>query len=149
METKKDFIEFIALLNSEKVRYLILGGYAVSYHVRPRATGDIDFFYSPDDANCAALERALVEFAGSSNITAESLRQHGSITMIGLPPTRIDLLNSVSGLEFDMAWERRVAGTFGPEPAWYVSKLDLLANKTAAGRSKDVLDIEWLESETQ
>ena len=147
MELKQDFIEFIELLAREKVRYLILGGYAVSFHTRPRATGDIDFFYAADRENCESLARVLEEFVGASEIRADDLMTRGKITMIGIPPSRIDLINSISGVEFEEAWPERVSGKFGPVDAYYISKADLLRNKRAANRSKDAVDIEWLEED--
>ncbi len=149
MEVKQDFIEFIELLNSEKIKYLVLGGYAVSFHIRPRATGDIDFFYSLEEDNCSRLERVLKQFVGPSNIDADHLALTGKITMIGIPPNRIDLINDVSGLTFDDAWGNRVKGRYGATHCWFISKLDLLKNKKAAGRPKDLTDISWLESKSQ
>lgn len=147
MELKQDFTEFIELLNNAGVRYLILGGYAVSFHVRPRATGDIDFFYAIAKDNCSKLEGVLQEFIGSSNITQELLGQSGKITMIGVPPNRIDLINNVSGVEFEEAWTNRVKGRYGNVSAWFISKSDLLRNKKSAKRIKDLPDIQWLEAE--
>ena len=145
MELKQDFIEFIELLNNENVEYLILGGYAVSFHIRPRATGDIDFFYAANPENCLKLERVLRGFVGPSNINSDVLSQTGKITMIGIPPNRIDLINQISGIDFDDAWKDRVEGCYGSIETWFMSKTDLLKNKKAANRAKDQADIQSLE----
>ncbi|OVE73447.1 hypothetical protein BVX93_01690 [bacterium B13(2017)] len=144
MDQKTDFIEFIELLNKEKVKYVIVGGYAISYHIHPRATGDIDFYYDLDKDNCIALMKVLESFAGKSNITIHDLCEPGKITMIGLPPNRIDLINKISGLNFNEAWNHKVNGSFGGLETWYISKNDLLKNKKASNRPKDQIDIEWL-----
>jgi hypothetical protein len=135
MRIEKDFKEFIALLNKNNVRYLIVGGYAFSYHAEPRYTKDIDFFIDNSETNAEGLLKALAEFGFQS---------------IGLSkddfiPVRIDLMTSITGLEFAAAWENRVAGTFGDIPAFYISKSDLILNKTAVGRKQDLVDVEKLQ----
>jgi hypothetical protein len=145
MEIKKDFTEFIALLQSAKVKYLIVGGYAVSYHTQPRATGDIDFFYERNRKNCQKLHLVLMEFIGPSNISLDILMTEGKIVMIGLPPNRIDLINKISGMEFNVAWKHRIKGYYGQAPAWFIAREDLLTNKKASNRLKDQQDIACLE----
>jgi hypothetical protein len=146
MRIEKDFKEFIALLNKNNVRYLIVGGYAFSYHAEPRYTKDIDFFIDNSETNAEGLLKALAEFGFQSiGLSKDDFIKPGDIVQLGVPPVRIDLMTSITGLEFAAAWENRVAGTFGDIPAFYISKSDLILNKTAVGRKQDLVDVEKLQ----
>src|SRR5215470_6352056 len=109
MNLPKDFKEFIELLNSNEVRYLLVGGYAVGFHGYPRPTGDIDFFVEPSVLNAERIIRALKEFGfGSMNLTEQDFCTPDQIIQLGYPPNRIDLITSAAGIEFDEAWQNRV-----------------------------------------
>ena len=141
-----DFEEFIVSLNAQRVRYLIVGGYAVGFHARPRATKDIDVLVDPTPANAARLRRALVEFLGAETpgITIAKLTNPRTLLVLGVPPVRIDVLTSILGVAFAGAWKRRVDGRFGAVETHYLSLDDLIASKRAAGRLQDLADLETL-----
>jgi len=111
--TFRDFEEFIALLNAHRVRYLIVGGYAVGFHARPRATKDIDVLVDRTAANARRTRAAVVEFLGSDapNITERKLLDPRTLIVLGVAPVRIDILTSIAGItSFPAAWRRRAVG---------------------------------------
>jgi hypothetical protein len=145
--TFPDFEEFIASLNAHRVRYLIVGGYAVGFHGRPRATKDIDVLIDRSEANARRARAALIDFLGSSprNITVARLRNPRTLVVLGVAPIRIDVLTSIDGISsFRAAWGRRAHGTYGSSPAHFISLVDLMASKEAAGRPQDLADLDAL-----
>jgi hypothetical protein len=141
----KDLREFIVLLNSHEVRYLIVGGYAVAYHGYPRATGDIDFFVEVSEENAAKLAAALIDFGfGDLGLTAQDFLESGKIIQLGYPPNRIDLLTSISGVSFAEAWDDRVTDELDGLPVNFIGRRMLLTNKAAAGRPQDKADLDSL-----
>ena len=138
----KDSREFIELLNSNEVRYVIVGGYAVAYHGHPRMTGDIDFLVEVSEANAAKLEAVLTKFGfGSLGLSRHDFLEPGSIIQLGYPPNRIDILTSLTGVSFEDAWERRIVVEVEGLSMLFVGRDALLANKAATGRLKDLADI--------
>ncbi len=146
MKLNKDLREFIALLNSTGVKYLLVGGHAVAFHGHPRFTGDIDFFVERSPDNAARLERVLGDFGfGSLGLKAADFLQPESVIQLGRPPNRIDLLTSIDAVSFGEAWQRRVDADLEGLPVRFIGKEDLLANKRATGRPQDAADISKLE----
>jgi len=146
MRIEKDFKEFIALLNKNNVRYLIVGGYAFSFHAEPRYTKDIDFFVEGSEENAEKLLNALAGFGFKDiGLSKTDFIKPGDIVQLGVPPVRIDLMTSVTGLDFAAAWENRVTGTYGGIQAFFISKADLIQNKMAVGRKQDLSDIDRLQ----
>jgi len=142
---QSDLREFIVLLNSHDVEYLIVGGHAVAFHGHPRYTGDIDFLIRSNPANAQQVLSALRAFGfGSMDIAERDLLQTGQIIQLGYPPNRIDILTSISGVNFDSAWESRVETVMDDLPVHLIGWDDLLRNKRASGRQKDLADIEKL-----
>jgi len=142
---QSDLREFIALLNSHSVEYLIVGGHAVAFHGHPRFTGDIDFFVRATAANVEQLLAVLHAFGfGELGISVEDLLEPGRVVQLGHPPNRIDIMNSVSGVRFAEAWERRVRTIMDDQPVALIGWEDLLKNKRASGRQKDAADVEKL-----
>ncbi|HZP83000.1 MAG TPA: hypothetical protein VFB21_15275 [Chthonomonadaceae bacterium] len=146
METlPTDFKEFIVLLNSHEVRYLIVGGYAVAYHGYPRLTGDIDFCVEVSEENAHNLEAVLTDFGFAGlGLTASDFLTPGQIIQLGYPPHRIDIVTALSGVDFAEAWKERTAGELGGIPVHFIGKTALLANKAASGRPKDLADLDAL-----
>lgn len=145
LQLPKDLREFSGLANSHGVRFLIVGGYAVGYHALPRLTGDIDFFVERSQENAHKLEAVLSAFGfGSLGLTAADFLEPGIIVQLGFPPNRIDILNEISGVTFEEAWPERVEDDFDGVRLNFISKRHLIANKTASGRGKDVMDLEAL-----
>lgn len=140
-----DLREFIELLNSHEVRYLIVGGYAVAYHGYPRMTGDIDFFLAVSEENAVKMEAVLRDFGfGGLGLTAQDFLEPGKIIQLGYPPNRIDLLTSISGVNFAEAWEDRVTDELDGLLVNFVGRKTLLVNKAASGRPKDRADLDAL-----
>lgn len=140
-----DLREFIVLLNSHDVDYIVVGGHAVAFHGHPRFTGDIDFLIRTTAENAARLLDVLSDFGfGDLSITADDLLAPGRILQLGQPPNRIDVLTSISGVDFDVAWGGRVQTQLDDQPVSMLSRENLLQNKRASGRQKDLADLEKL-----
>ena len=146
MKVSKDFKEFIELLNKNNVNYLLVGGYAVGYHSRPRYTEDIDIWIEPSLENAKKIIHVLNKFGFTGvSVSIEELIQPEKIIQLGLPPQRIDILTSIDGVNFNEAWERRIVDSFGDIPVFIISLKDLIKNKSSSGRIKDLQDIEWIK----
>jgi hypothetical protein len=142
----KDFKEFLNLLNQHKVLYLIVGGYAVGYYGYPRATGDIDVWVQATKRNSLDLKNALEAFGFNiSEIAYDSMLQPGKILRLGYPPLRIEILNTISGVQFQDCYERRNECYLDEIKVPMISFHDLLANKKAAGRPKDLADVHFFD----
>lgn len=145
MRVEKDFEEFIRLLNKHEVRYLVIGAYAVAFHARPRYTGDMDFLVEPKRNNAKRILRALKDFGfGGLEITEEDLLNPDTVIQLGFEPNRIDLLNSIVGVNFEKAYRTKVPGRLGKTKAWFISFDELLKNKRLTKRKKDAADAEML-----
>jgi len=145
MEVAKDFEEFFASFNAHKVQYLIVGGYAFALHAHPRYTGDMDVFVAANEANAHSIEMALVDFGFSGpDLSWNDFATPGKIIQLGYPPFRIDIITEIDGVLFEDAWARRFESHYGDQPAFFISKQDLIANKRASGRKQDRLDLDAL-----
>ncbi|WP_395706511.1 DUF6036 family nucleotidyltransferase [Casimicrobium huifangae] len=142
----KDFREFIELLRSNGVEFLVVGAHALAAHGRPRYTGDLDLWVRPESGNISRLVKALDDFGFASlGIVAQDFMQPQAMIQLGYPPARIDLLTAIDGVTFADAFEHRVdfdAGNGLRLPV--ISVDDLIRNKLATGRSKDLADVEAL-----
>jgi len=141
-----DWREFIELLNSNGVEYVVVGGHAVGYHGYPRYTGDIDFFVRASPENAAALAKVLAQFGfeGASDLES-ALTEPDKIIQLGRPPNRIDLLTSISGVDFDEAARDCVTASLDGIPVKLIGRRALLKNKRSTGRTKDRADVEEIE----
>jgi hypothetical protein len=134
MKLSKDLREFIALLNSTRVKYLLVGGHAVAFHGYPRFTGDTGFFVEVSLENAARLEEVLRAFGfGHIGVGRDDFLQPGIVVQLGRPPNRIDLLTSIDGVTFAEAWPNRVAAELDGLPVFVLGKEDLVRNKRASG----------------
>jgi hypothetical protein len=149
MELPPDYRDLICAFNDAECEYLIVGGYAMGAHGQPRYTGDIDLFFRRTAENAEKIIIAVRKFGYSSpDLTAESLIEPGMVHYFGRPPLRVDLLNTLSGIDFEKAWTNRVFVDHEGLRLPILSKNDLIANKRASGRLKDLADLEVLESES-
>ena len=140
-----DFKEFLTLLNEKKVEYLLIGGYAVGYHGYVRATGDIDIWISPNADNAGRTISALQEFGFELPDNAQNLLLiPKNVLRMGVPPVRIEVLTSISGVSFDEAYAERVTAIIDDVDVPVISLHHLKINKRAAGRPKDMIDVEHL-----
>lgn len=145
IELPRDFSEFLRSLSTHSVRYLVVGGYAVAWYGYPRATQDLDIWIGIDAANAANVTAAIREFGfDAPNLNEALFLGPGKVVRMGFPPVRIEVLTSVSGLDFESAYSRRVEATIGGETVLLIELDDLKANKRAAGRHKDLDDLEHL-----
>jgi hypothetical protein len=142
---QNDLSEFVALLNSSGVEYLVVGGHAVAFHGHPRLTGDIDFLVRPTQENGARILNVLNQFGfGQLALRSEDFTTQGQVVQLGRPPNRIDLLTSISGIDFDEAWQTRVPGHLDEHIVNYLGFDALIQNKTSSARDKDQLDVKKL-----
>lgn len=147
MKLQRDLREFIELLNSRRVDYIVVGGHAVAFHGHPRFTGDIDFFVRPTPDNAARLVEALHDFGfGGTGLTVEDFTRPNRVIQLGKVPNRIDLLTTISGVDFEEAWQAKVGAELDSIPVSFLGYYQLLRNKQAAGRVQDLADLEALSS---
>ena len=145
MEVHPDFRDLLALLNEHEVEYLIVGGYALAFHGVPRFTGDIDVFVRPEPKNAKRILDALSDFGFQfSNLTVDDFLSPDKVIQLGLPPVRIDLLTSISGVSWEEAQAHKEPGVFGDVPVSYIGRNEFVANKRASARMKDLADLEAL-----
>ena len=143
----KDFKEFVELLNSTNVEYLLVGGYALAAHGHPRYTGDIDFWINPTQQNADLLLLALGQFGfGGLGLTADDFRKPDAVVQLGYPPARIDLLTAIDGVSFDECYRRRQSFVVDGVTLQLIDVDDLKANKRAAARPKDLADLDALDA---
>lgn len=140
-----DFKEFLQALNHSAVEYLLVGGYAVAYHGYPRTTADIDIWIRVAPNNAQRTMEALRSFGfGGSDASEQMFLIAGRVVRMGVPPLRIEILTSISGVDFDSCYGRRINATIDTISVNVISKADLLVNKRTAGRAKDIADVEQL-----
>ncbi len=142
----RDFVEMLSALSDAGAEFLVVGAHALAAHGRPRATGDLDIWVRPTLENAERVWVALRAFrAPLHDLTRDDLATPGVVFQIGLPPRRIDILTDISGVEFEAAWSRRALFVVSGQRLPFLSREDLLANKRAAGRPKDLADLAELE----
>jgi predicted nucleotidyltransferase len=145
LQLPADFRDFLRLLNSHGVEYLVVGGYAVAYHGRPRATGDLDLWIAVHPRNAANVVQTLQEFGFTSDeIAVDLFLRENQVIRMGVPPLRIEILTSVSGVAFDECYRAKVRDVVDGIPVDFIDLDHLKRNKQAAGRHKDLDDLESL-----
>ena len=142
----EDYRDMLHALSDEKVRFLLVGAYALAAHGYPRATMDMDIWVMPSPENAEAVLRALTRFGTPvHNLTKQDLQTDGTIFQIGLAPRRIDIMTAASGLEFEDAFKGSISVDIEGIQIRIPSIDDLICNKRASGRTKDLADAEALE----
>jgi hypothetical protein len=148
MEVQPDFRDLLALFNKHQVEYIIVGGYALAFHGVPRYTGDIDIFVRSDSLNASRIMAALDEFGfGSVGLTPADFEKQKTVVQLGVPPVRIDIITSLTGVSWEEAFAKRVTGKYGDLSVYYVGLEQFISNKKATGRKKDLADLEALGKE--
>ena len=148
MKLDKDFNEFVELFVVNDVRFLVVGGYALAAHGYPRSTDDFDTWVWAQPVNAQKIVTCLNAFGfGSLNLSVEDFMKSDQIVQLGYPPYRIDIITSISGVEFDEAWMNRMVVEIDGLQVPFIGREDLLRNKRATGRPKDLLDVEYLTGE--
>jgi len=140
-----DFKDFLKLLNANRVEYLLIGGYAVGYHGYPRATGDMDIWVAVNPGNAEKIVVALKEFGFAvPELSAELFLRQNQIIRMGLPPMRIELTTTISGVDFEECYAARVVAELDGVKVNLIDLRHLKINKKASGRYKDLNDLENL-----
>ena len=148
MEAQKDFKELLELFNGHKVEYMIVGSYALAYHGAPRFTGDIDIFVKPSLDNAQRILSALSDFGfGLLSLTIDDFQNPDSVVQLGVPPVRIDIMTSITGVTWQEADKGKLEGIYGDIPVYFLGREQYIANKRAIGRKKDLADLESLGEE--
>jgi len=146
IKLEKDILDFVALCNKHEVRYLVIGGYAVSIHGHPRSTKDIDVCIEMSELNASKMISVINEFGfGSLKLNKEDFLKKDLVTQLGFPPLRIDILNDLDGVNFEEAWNNKKIVTFEHVPVNFIGYNELLIVKQKSGRSQDIADIELLK----
>lgn len=142
----RDFKEFIQSLNDNQVRYLIVGGYAVAVHGHPRYTKDLDVWIEMTRENAERVAKALEDFGfGSLELSADDFLVPSQIVQLGYPPSRIDLINVLSGVDFSECHAARIQITLDGTVVDFIDIENLRKNKLATGRFQDLADLENLK----
>jgi hypothetical protein len=142
-----DFQDLLAALLEAGVRFLVVGAHAMAAHGVPRATGDLDVWIAADPANADRVWTALLRFGApvaAMGVRREDLTRADTVVQIGLPPRRIDLLTTITGVGFDEAWSGRVTHPVAGLAIPFLGRAELVRNKRATGRAKDLADLEAL-----
>jgi Nucleotidyl transferase of unknown function (DUF2204) len=140
-----DFKEMLSCLNAENVRFLVVGGFALSFYGRPRYTKDIDIWLDATEQNAQRVHRALTRFgAPLAGIDESDFSKPDMVLQFGNEPIRIDFLTSLDGIDFGSAWQRRVQSSYAEVPVFVIGRDDYVANKRAVGRPRDLRDVEAL-----
>jgi hypothetical protein len=145
IELHPDFKDFLRLLNSHNVKYLLVGGYAVGYHGYPRATGDMDIWIEISEVNSKKVASAFIEFGMPDETLSEKLFiEKNKVIRMGVPPVRLEVITTASGVNFNECYSNREVIEIDSILINFISLQDLKKNKQAAGRHKDMEDLEHL-----
>jgi hypothetical protein len=140
-----DFKEFLKLLNAHDVEYLLIGGYAVGYHGYPRATADMDIWIAMHPANAGRIVAVLKEFGFDlPDLSHEMFLKEWQIIRMGVPPLRIEIATTISGVNFTECYAQRIIDALDGVKVNLIDLKHLKANKKASGRHQDLADLENL-----
>ena len=146
MRVEKDFAEFLGLLNKHKVRYCIVGAFAVGFYGYPRYTKDMDIFVEPTLENGEKIVNVLNEFGFKGlNVKAGDFAKKGMIIQLGYEPIRVDLVTSITGCSFSQVWKTKNIGQYGQYKAFFIDPQELIKNKKLVNRNQDRIDLELLQ----
>lgn len=146
MQSYSDFEEMLLAFNAAGVKYLVVGAYAVAVYARPRATGDIDLWVEATPENASRVFQALAAFgAPLDQVNEQTFTEPEIVFQIGVPPIRVDVMTSIDGVAFEDAWPNRLASVIGSVPVAVIGREELVRNKSATGRAKDLADLELLQ----
>lgn len=145
MDLAPDFNEFCGLLNAHHVEFVVVGAHALALHGAPRFTGDLDILIRPTEANAQRLLQALAEFGFPDvPLSPAQITTPGKIIEMGVPPVQIHVMSQVDGVSWEEVWRGRQTARFGSHAVAFIGRDEYLRNKRAAGRPKDLADIEAL-----
>ena len=143
-----DFRDLLSEFNAKGVEYLVVGAHALAAHGHVRATKDMDVWIRPSPENARRVIEALVSFgAPLHGMTTDDFVAQDFVLQIGVAPIRIDIITSITGVEFDEAWPARLQAVFDGEPVGVLSRQHLIQNKSATGRPQDLADVDFLKKQ--
>jgi hypothetical protein len=146
MEANSDLTDLLHALNDAGAEYLLVGGYAVAFHGKLRATKDADIFVGTDPVNAHRVWSALRAFgAPLTDLQPDDLTNPETFYVMGRAPNQIDVITTIDGIDFPAAWANRVSAAYGGAPVHYIAREDLITNKIASARPQDLLDVEYLK----
>ena len=146
MKSTADYEELLGLFNKHKVKYCIVGAFALAFHARPRYTKDMDILIEAGAKNGKKIVGALKEFGFESlKLSPRDFAEEKQIIQLGYEPVRIDLLTSIEGCSFKQIWRNKVAGTYGKTKTFFIGLEDLIKNKQVSGRIQDQADLKILK----
>lgn len=138
----RDFVEMLSALSETGADFMVVGAHAVAAHGHPRATGDLDIWIRPTSTNASQVLAALKQFgAPISDISLEDLSQSHTVFQIGVSPCRIDILTSITGVDFDQAWENKIEIQVNELSVFCIGKQELIQNKNLLARPQDLADV--------
>ncbi len=145
MKVEKDYEELLKLFNENKVKYCLIGAYAVAFYAKPRYTKDIDILVKPDKKNASRIIKALNEFGFQKlGLTEEDFNKIDKIIQLGYEPVRVDILTSIKGSSFEEIWKNRKISKFGCQKVFFIGIKELIKNKKLSERQQDKADLEIL-----
>ncbi len=147
MRLERDYEELLKLFNRHKVKYCIVGAFALAYYVRPRYTKDLDITVEASPENGKKIIAALEEFGfGSLDLSPDDFAKEKEVIQLGYEPIRIDLLTSIKGVKFKDLWKNKKTGTYGKQKVFFANIDHLIKNKAALNRAQDKADLAALRS---
>ncbi len=145
MDLAADFDEFCALLTAHAVEFVIVGAHALAFHGAPRFTGDLDILVRPTEENGRRLLSAIADFGfPTTPVTPEDVAAGVKVIEMGVAPVQVHVMSRIDGVTWDEVWQERETGPLGSRAVAYIGLKTFLRNKRAAGRPKDLADIEAL-----
>ena len=147
MRVEKDYEELLKLLNKNKVRYCVVGAYAVAFYATPRYTKDMDIFIKPCIENAHRVIKTLNEFGFKRlKLKEKDISRKGKIIQLGYEPVRVDIMTSIEGCSFEEAWKTKISATYGRQKIFFIGINELLKNKRTSKRKQDKIDLDILLS---
>jgi hypothetical protein len=145
LDLAPDFDEFFELLHARRVEFVVVGAYALAFHGAPRFTGDLDIFVRPTEPNGARLLEAIAAFGfPTAPVTPADLAAGGKVIEMGVPPVQIHVMSHIDGVTWDEVWQTHERGPLGRHDVPFIGREAFLRNKRAAGRPKDLADVDAL-----
>lgn len=146
MKVEKDYKELLELFNEHNVKYCIIGSFALAFYARPRYTKDLDILVEPTSQNARKILAALKDFGfGELDLTEQDFIEPGQVVQLGYEPVRIDLITSITGLDFVKIWKNRSSRRFGNIDVFFIGLKEFIESKKKADRLQDRADLELLE----
>ena len=145
MDLAPDFSEFCGLLSDHRVEFVIVGAHALAFHGAPRFTGDLDILVRPTADNGQRLLQAIADFGfPTTPLTPADIATGRNVIQMGVPPVQIHVMSQIDGVSWDEVWQSRTPGPLGSQSVSFIGRDAFLRNKRAAGRTKDLADVEAL-----